>query len=92
MTDLPSKEASSTVHFASCCSDVGHMNWKMQKKKKVVSLSPHTADWTKQGFTKDKNIRGEQAIYTKKHRAVIKRPLKTEREEKMAYEKGIHKG
>ena len=54
MTDLPSKEANSTVHFASCCSDVGHMNWKTHKK--VVSLSPyHRLD--KQSFTRDKNIK-----------------------------------
>jgi len=74
MTDLPSKEANSTVHFASCCSDVGHMNWKTHKKK--LYLCPHTADRTKQGFARDKNIRGEQAIYSKKHRAVIRRPLR----------------
>lgn len=89
MTDLPSKEANSTVHFASCCSDVGHMNWKTHKK--VVSLSPyHRLD--KQGFTRDKNIKKEQAIYSKKHTAVIRGLLKTERQEKIIYEKGIHKG
>lgn len=90
MTDLPSKEANSTVHFASCCSDVGHMNWKTHTKK--LYLCPHTAAWTKQGFTRDKNIREEQAIYSKKHRAVIRRPLKTERQEKVIHEKRIHKG
>lgn len=61
------------------------------KHKTQLYLCPHTADWTKQGFTRDKNIREEQAIYSKRHRAVIRRPLKTERQERIRYEKGIYK-
>lgn len=58
------------------------------KHKTQLYHCPHTADWTKQGFTRDKNIREEQAIYSKRHRAVIRRPLKTEKTRKDQIWKG----